>query len=554
MSQLKNKFDSAALKAKFNDLLEGLDRNNTSRMIVERYYGKLSSLEIAEGSVTPKDAYAELIGKGVEQNKARHLATASTLSEAKTNVADSYLLGRIQILESAMKELKAYSWMPKVKTFIAEGEDFVKTNRTYILIESVIRDLELDRNSKSFVKAIEKLREASNSNSPESAIIEGLQPEVWIPVVKRLYEYCKTQQGNMTGKNPKFQVSKIYSPVEAIDENTFVFHSTGLNLEITGNTISAASKGVSEDFKSLVKITESAKFNSNVMRLYPNVNSVLDITFGESSKVALNGKVLESKNVESALLASGFVKYTETEKLGMIQRAINEGSKIKDIDFGYKVTSSVFEGLSVSVFNIEDRIFIQKVNRGMKENSIVEATSATDAVSIVKEFMNYDISESLETLLANEKAETEKRTAELNKVESQIKFIIEKLSDIESAEKTLGKSEYIDQAKSLLEAELKSKNVELSKIKNLIAEASNDPNGYDPQTASLPTTGSKPLTSKDDLVPGKDYTIDGKINYNFQGYTDGEYIFNQKDETNPTPLHMKESEVEEAIKAGKITQ
>ena len=103
MSQLKSKFDSASLKVKFSELLESIDRNNTSKMIVERYYGKLASLEIAEGTITAKDAYTELLGKGVEQNQARHLATASTLSEAKTTIADSYLLGRVAILESAIK-------------------------------------------------------------------------------------------------------------------------------------------------------------------------------------------------------------------------------------------------------------------------------------------------------------------------------------------------------------------------------------------------------------------------------------------------------------------
>jgi hypothetical protein len=239
-----------------------------------------------------------------------------------------------------------------------------------------------------------------------------------------------------------------------------------LNLEITGNTISNTEHEVSEDFSKLVKLAESAKFGTNVMRVYPNTNSVLDINFAEETKVSLNGKVLESNNIESALIAGGFVKFTETDKLGMIQRAINEGSKIKDIEFGYKVTSSVFEGLSVSVFNVEDRIFIQKVNKGMKENSIVES-SATDAVKIVKDFMNYDISESLNSLLENEKAESERRTAELNKIEDQIKFIIEKLSDIEAAEKTLGKSEFIDQAKELIESQLKEQNAILKqKIAN----------------------------------------------------------------------------------------
>jgi hypothetical protein len=91
MSKLKSKFNSISLKERFSELLESIDRNNTSKMIVERCYGNLASLEIAEGNISAKDAYTELLGKGVEQNQARHIATASVLSEAKTSIADSYL-------------------------------------------------------------------------------------------------------------------------------------------------------------------------------------------------------------------------------------------------------------------------------------------------------------------------------------------------------------------------------------------------------------------------------------------------------------------------------
>ena len=554
MSQLKSKFDSASLKVKFSELLESIDKNNTSKMIVERYYGKLASLEIAEGTITAKDAYAELLGKGVEQNQARHLATASTLSEAKTTIADSYLLGRVAILESAIKELKAYSWMPQVKTFITESEDFINSNQTYILIESVIRDLEVDRNKSYYTKAITALREASNSENPVFAVVDTMESEVWIPIVKRLYEYCNTQKGAINGQNPNFKISKIYSPVEAIDENTFAFASNGKYLVVSEDgSITESTNNASDDFTALVRLAESAKFANNTMRVYPNPNSILDIAFGEETKVSLNGKLVESADITSQLMASGIVRMNEQEKLAMIGRAINEGSKIKEIDFGYKVTSSIFEGLSATIFNLNDRIFIQKVNKGMKENSIVEAANATEAVDIVKTFMNYDISESLNHLLENEKAEVERKTAELNKVEGRVKFIIEKLADIEAAEKTLGKSEFIDQAKSLLESQLKEQNAELSKLKGEIVEAAADT--FDPQTAELPTSGDTKLTSAKDLVVGQEYTVKGTTGYIFVGEADGAFIFNQKDlETSAEPIHIKESEVDTLISAGEITQ
>ena len=552
MSQLKTKFDSASIKSKFVELLEGIDRNNTSRMIVERYYGKFASLEIAEGSISAKDAYAELTGKGVEQNQARHIASTSTLSEAKTTIADSYLLGRIQIMESAIKELKAYDWMPNVKTFINEATQFINENQTLILIESVIRDLELDRNAKFYSRAIESLREASKSETPDFAVVDLMESEVWIPLVKKLYEYCNTRKGSVTGQNPNFKVSKIYSPVEAIDENSYVFYASGKLFEMKDGAITESTAEVDDSFKSLIKLTESAKFGNNQMRLYPNANSVLDITFGEETSVSLNGKVVESTTLDKHLITGGFVKINEQDKLGMIQRAINEGNKIAELDFGYSVKSTRFDGVSVNVFNVNENVYIQKINKGMKENSLVLAESATEAVKIVKDFMNYDITESINHILENEKAEMEKRTAELNKVEGRIKFIIEKLADIDAAEKTLGKSEFIDQAKELLESQLKEQTEILEKVKAWIAEGTTTP--FDPTKETAPTSGDVKMTSKDDLVAGKEYTIKGQSGYIFQGDADGEYIFNQKDETSPTPLHMKESEVETMIASGEITQ
>jgi hypothetical protein len=552
MSKLKTKFDSVLLKSKFSELLESIDRNNTSKMIVERYYGNISSLEISEGSVSAKDAYAELISKGVEQNKARNIATASTLSESKTIVADSHLLGRIAILESAMKELNPYSWMPQIKTFITEGQDFIKANQTYILIESVIRDLELDRNNSYYTKAINSLREASNAENPTFAVVEGLETEVWIPLVKRLYEYCSTQKGAINGQNPNFKVQKIYSPIETIDESTFAFYSSGKFLEISGNTISESKFNGNNDFNSLVKISESSKFSENQLRMYPNHNSILDITFGESPKVVLNGSIVESTSIATQLVTSGFVRFNEQDKLALIQRAVNEGAKIKEIDFGYKVTSSVFEGLSVSIFNIEDRVFVQKINKGMKENSLVEASSANEAVEMVKDFMNYDITESLSHLVENEKTEISRKNAELGKVESRIKFIIEKLADIDSAERTLGKSEFIDQAKQLLESQLKEQSRTLGKLKGEIVEGVETP--FLPKAGETAVVGTVPVKIVAELILGKEYTVKGVPGYIYQGEADGAFMFNQKDlETYAQPLHMTEIEVLAAIKNGEIT-
>ena len=549
MSQLKTKFDTASLKAKLSNLLEKIDRNNTSKMIVERHYASLSSLEIAEGTTTAKDAYAELLGKGVEQNKARHLVTASTLSEAKTQVADSFLLGRIQILESSMKDLKAYNWMPAIKTYIEEGQAFIKENQTLILIESVIRDLELDRRSSYYTKAINTLRECSKSENPEFAITESLSSEVWIPLVKRLYEYCNSIKGSIIGTNPNFRVSKIYSPIETIDESAFLFHSSGKNIVFDGSNLLEYTEQPSEEFTTLVQLSESVKISDNEIRLYPSSKSILSINFkNETPEIRFNDTIVESNNIESMLLSGGHVKMSETGKIAQIHRAINEGFKIKDIDFGYKVTSSVYEGLSSSIFNISDRIFIQRINKAMNENSIVEADSAIEAVKIVKDFMNYDITESINQMVKTEQIQESHRQSEITKLESRVKFLIEKIAEIDAATKTLGDSEYIKEAKDLLTSELKEQNNQLSKLKG-ISEDYQD--SFIPQVGTGAAVGTNPI-SFEDLVPGKEYTIDNIGGFIYTGVSDGNYIFSNN-ETSVQPIHMKETEIQSAIADGRIT-
>jgi hypothetical protein len=533
MSHLKKIMDSATLKEKFSNLLENLDRVNTSKMIIERHYARVASLEIAEGTSSANDVYSELKGLGVEQNKARHMVQVASLTEQKTQVADQFLLKRIEILQSASKELGAYSWMPAVGQFIKESQEFLKRNEVYILIEQIIFDLETDRSRSYFSKAITKLRECSEAENPVMSIIETMEEEKWIPLVKKLYEYASNLKGSISGENPNFKVSRIYSPVVAIDEETYVFVSSGKVLEVKGSVICESDHQLDESTIGLVRIAENAKFSEKGMRIYPNTNSVLDLEFGETTTAKLNGKVVESNSIENHLMAGGFVKMGETGKLSFISQAVNEGSKIKEIDFGYRVTSSIFEGLSASIFNIEEKIFIQKLNKGMKENTLIEAQSAEEAVRIVKDFMNYDISNSLTHLLENEKAEASRKEKEIGKIESRIKFLIESLADLERIAKINGveDSEHIKKAKDLLESQIAEQNAALSKFGLTEAVA---------------------VSSTADLTPGKEYTIGGISGYTYQGVTDGKHIFNNDKGAKPTPVEMSEVELADAIKAKKI--
>ena len=564
MSKLTSKLDSISLKDKLGDLLESIDKNNTSKMIVDRYYKRLATLEINEG-------------------------VSASYSNSKNPYAS---LDRINLLENLTKELKSYDWVSEVKTFVNESTSFLNENRTYILVESVIRDLKSSKQSGYYSKAIEKLTECTISDNVDFKVTELLESEVWIPLVKRLYEYCNKSKSESNGTNPNFKVSKIYSPVTALDEG-FLFHSNGKNLIVLNDTIEESKETPSSDFINMIKITENSNIKDNTIRMYPNQKSLVDITFEkENVTVSIDGEVVENDHIESKMLTKGIVKLNEQDKISNIYRAIKEGRSIKEIDFGYKVTSSVFEGLSVSVFTINENVYIQKINKGMKVNTITLAENAIDAVSIVKDFMNYDITESIKSLVESKTTEVEKKNEEIQTIESRINFLNEKIEEINAAEKTIGSSDILENAKKLLEDELTTQNVELEKAKGEYelsedrakeieadtvaagkprpageAGETNKKFGFDsPQKdVEVEVEGNNDEVEveeaqesvesvKENCTPGSEYKIDGKAGYIYQGDADGIHIFNQKNETDPTPLHMKDEEFKKACDSGRITE
>jgi hypothetical protein len=354
--------------------------------------------------------------------------------------------------------------MPSVQSYIKECQNLLAENEFSILLESVIFDLENSKDAKFYEKAINKLRECSNTESPVFAVTEELESEKWIPLVKRLVEFAHNSKGSIGG-NDKYSVSKVYSPVIVNEDNSYIFHSNGKMISFKDGELSESEVKADEKFVSLLKLMESTTIIKNGMRFYPKAGSVLDVMFeAEGTKINVDGKLVEAAELETHLLKTGLFKFNEVGKINVINRAIAEGAEIKDIDFAYKVESKKFKGVSTTVFTIAENIYIQKVNPAMSLNEFVKAESAENAVSIVKEFMNYDITKSLSKLLETEEAQKSKIAEENSKIERKIQFLQEKLEELNRIEKmSIYDNEHIIKAKAVVESELAIQTDELSK-------------------------------------------------------------------------------------------
>lgn len=559
MTNFKKSLESSVLKERLNRLMEGLERTNTSKSIIERYYANICSIEIAEGTSTSKEIQKELTDLGLNESKIISTISSSVVPERKGTFSDYYVIEKISLLESLCRELNAYSWMKSVSGFIAETYDFMRENEMSILLERIVFDLENDKNSSYYKKAIETIYEAKTLENPISAILENTRDQKWIPLVGKLYEFCEKRRGNINGTNPNFEVSKIYSPVEFIEERgSYIFSVKGKIFETDSNTMMEYNNEPSNYFKSLLAITETSKFDTGIMRLYPNAQSTLDINFNEEQpRVFLNSKLVETKNIESALISGGYLRYTEKEKFAQIQQAIHEGNNVKELDFGYTVKSKLFSGVSVSVFSLNECVYVQKVNEGMNENTLVKAESAEDAITIVKDFMNYDISNSVNHLTEAEEARRVSKEKEISKkldylnsvyekevetIKNRVSFLKESLNDLDRVSRLNGieNTTKVLQAKALLESQIVKAEGDLSLQEMLIESA----------TEKIVNDSTEVNES---CVPGKEYKIKGEAGWIYQGVADGKHIFNNE-VGGKHPINYDDAQFTSAHKSGEITE
>ena len=442
MSILKTNFDEFNVKIKFNTLLESINPNNSSKLLAEMYVKKINTLTVTDFI-----------------NEHRGLKDISPMS---------LIIKEIRLLESAVSELKIHDWYAPVASFIAEANAFLKENENYILLESVIIDLKNDKSSKYYTSAIAKLEECTNSQKPLEMVLETLKSEKWIPLVAKLYEWTEKQEGKISGKNPNFIVESVYSPVIAMDENSYLIHSTGLNLVVNESDILSFNKEVPQRFSSLLKLQESAKLVNDTLVFYPNQKNMVEVKhLAESVEVKFNGKTIKADELNENLKVANAIDFRNYGVISAIERAISEGNEIKELDFAYRIKTKLYEGLSVTVFKLNENVFVQLTNKAMNQNEISLCESAEEAIKVVKDYINFDITDSLAEQLKGEKEKEDAKQKQISECQETILFLEGELAKIDKAELEIGINESLTSAKAILDEELVKFNTKLTELKTI---------------------------------------------------------------------------------------
>ena len=258
------------------------------------------------------------------------------------------------------------------------------------------------------------------------------------------------------------KVVKILSPVLE-SENGLTFQLHGKNYTYDGKTITEATVTDPRFFD----VSEGLKMfsrNGDILSLHGDNGKTLEYNITEGT--LLMGKINLSNvsiiELKESLLATNFSGYRNQWQNDKICKFFESVDLVCELDDFTTIQNQEFTDVFLTMIGVQEGIYINKVNPGMRLNEMIKLNTATETVDIVKEFINFDISPILsERLLAenNEKAIKESKRKDLTDSPS---FLEEKKLEVKAAIKVLGETEELSEALDLLDEELRSKEKELA--------------------------------------------------------------------------------------------
>ena len=211
----------------------------------------------------------------------------------------------------------------------------------------------------------------------------------------------------------------------------------------------------------------NVKINESGLDLYIGKNklSVVFESETDTKNIFFNGKRVAEDKLGFTLsfeLRNGF--QGSANAIEHVVQVVEGANYLSEIDFGKKISSKIYEGVEANVFKFGEKVYVHKVNPAMRKNELLEG-NGNQAVNIVKEFLGFDLSESMtevlekeERILAIMKNDKESIKKNLAVVESEMNKIAKAIE----SNPALQNSDEIKEAQVMLSNESKAKDTELT--------------------------------------------------------------------------------------------
>jgi len=476
----KEERNPSQVEGKLNEALSGMAKfDKAAGSFID--FNKVENLGIVESILS----FTE---KGIYEH-----ASFKLLCENFVNLIKNKSFPEFWVAESFVFEFSNFAWDSNVKEVVNRVSESINTFRPEIEVSKALYQIENSGNSDFYSPVKESLSKWLVS---ESKSIPALARElgVWSfnPIVKNLINglsilESNSSKVNIPAINGNSEVQKVYSPVLVEGGKTiFVIGKTLFEGSSEGIKKLAKndSKYLDKDFLGLLEsfYSEGVKVDSNGVSIYKGDTRISIIEENEQPKIYINGDAARFDDYNQlakiiSLKISSSLGVNESKFIYDVIRLYENFERIVELDFAKSVVSKVYEGASVNLIKWEGKMYLQKVNESMRENSLY-SVNGTQASNIVKDFLRYDISEGLTEFLDGEKRIKSIMINDRKKVIDNISIVESEMKKIESLVSTnpLYKgSKQLSEAYSILEKELQVLKSKWSSINSELDSIENNP-------------------------------------------------------------------------------
>jgi hypothetical protein len=381
---------------KMNESIDYSSRGTVKKQKTAFSFGVLNTVSALKNSTL-----SELPAGKIMLEKYEYLLTSKSISEAF-------------LVEQFLEDLKQFSWEKSVSSILENVKKIVDLRKREIEAIKVLESIKNSPGRDLFSDVTSNIEDWLVTESKDSdTLVHGLRKFGFNPVVRDFINFISIYENSNTGKfnigynNDKCKVEKIYSIIHLNEDGSSIFYADGKFLKIQEETIEECQMDeipVKLRDKASVISDKDVNIEDNKIALRLGGNKI-EISFIEDEKnIFFNGKPVKESDIPIAINTTNSNLFeNSTSNINKAMKVIEMSEDIVEIDFGKSIRSKVFEGAVSNVFKLGKNLYVQNINPSMKLNKIYECNS-TQAVNIVKDFIKYDISESLTEFLDGENA------------------------------------------------------------------------------------------------------------------------------------------------------
>jgi hypothetical protein len=430
-----------------------VETNNDESVLVEKSKRLLNELTNAQ-NVISSTSYKIIELTPAKVNEISNFISYQKSSE-DTSINEDLVNPNLKykIAKSLHRDLTQCDWLNPVKELRTYIDNMYNNSKWSFRISEAIEN-------NQFVKGplAESLVNDLNNTLKESANVKESFSKIatkypWSNDVKYILNEMAIEDKQAVS-NGAGTISAVISPV--------VENENGLNFFLHGKTYAIQNGQIKESvvndqrFFNVLEGLNMFKHIGNSLVLFGQDDKSMEYNIAEGKLTlgSINLSDATPDKIKESLLSTNFFGYQYFQKADTVARFFESIDLLYEMDNFTNVSSNQFASLYLTMIAVEEGYWVNKVNHGMKLNEMVFIQTATETVKTIKEFINYDATLVLSDKLIAEGNREVKLTKERADLSEQIQFLEERKLTINQAINKIGKSEELQEALNMLNAEI----------------------------------------------------------------------------------------------------